>query len=104
MKMAANTWIFLGTAEKNTAYDLSNITYKELFLVPIYNNKDCTGIHITPLCETYNIYNGYTTQTPRCIQIICNNSQSKVNIRYSFNEASSPTLYINGMTMDIYYR
>lgn len=102
--MAANTWIFLGTSQKNTSYDLSNIVYKELFVVPKYNNVDCTGIRITPLCETYKIFNGWTTVTPRCIQINYSSSNSSINIVQAYNEAKNPTYYTNNMTMDIYYR
>ena len=102
--MAANTWIFLGTTTGSTAYNLSNVEYKELFVIPKYNQVDCTGIRITPLCENYNIFNGYTTTTPRCIQIRYSSSNSTIAIRHAYNESSSPTVYTNNMTMDIYYR
>jgi len=102
--MAASNWTFLGTAQKNASYDLSSTTYKEIFVVLNYSDKSCMGLHITPLTEGYNIYNGYTTATPRCIQVIYNSSTHKINIRNAFNEASSPTSYTNYMSMDVYYR
>lgn len=104
MVMAANTWIYFDTVTKNTSCDLSNVTYKEIYLAIKLGSTFCAGVCITPLSETYNIYNGYSTQNPRCIQVVYNSSTSTVNIRYAFNEALRPTYYTDNMEMDVYYR